>query len=149
LMLGVDLVNYPKFPKVDNTVTYPKANLDVRYVTDTDSGAELSDYSGPWRPDLRYTDFSKEFLATKVIPWSEMYMQLCVDGWADEIATRYSAATMAEIEWTAWTDQTAPELERMKSEFLPPDTKYEDPNTEVAEADRARTRVVYTGLFSP
>src|SRR5262245_61648464 len=23
LMLGVDLVNYPKFPKVDDTVTYP------------------------------------------------------------------------------------------------------------------------------
>ena len=58
LMLGVDLVNYPKFPKVDDTITYPKKNLDVRYQLDLDSGAELDDYSGPWRPDLRYTDFS-------------------------------------------------------------------------------------------
>ncbi|HEX5096748.1 MAG TPA: hypothetical protein VFX21_12065, partial [Acidimicrobiia bacterium] len=30
LMLGVDLVNYPKFPKADDTVTYAKADLDRR-----------------------------------------------------------------------------------------------------------------------
>ena len=29
LMLGVDLVNYPKFPKVDDSVTYTKKNLDI------------------------------------------------------------------------------------------------------------------------
>ena len=87
LMLGVDLVNYPKFEKVDNTVTYPKANLDIRYEV-ADTGPELADYSGPWRSDLRYTDFSKEFLATKVIPWSEQYMQLCVAGLAAEVAER-------------------------------------------------------------
>jgi hypothetical protein len=149
LMLGVDLVNFPKFPKVDNTVTYPKKNLDIRYEVDTDSGAELADYSGPWRPDLRYTDFSKEFLATKVIPWSEAYMQLCVDGWAAEIAKRYGDTTMAEIEWTAWNDQVVPELERMQNEFLPAEVVYDDPNRNVAESARAGTRVVYTGLFSP
>ena len=48
LMLGVDLVNFPKFPKVDDTVTYPKKDLDIRYEM-TDSGAELDDYSGPYR----------------------------------------------------------------------------------------------------
>ena len=51
LMLGVDLHNYPKFPRVDDAVTYPKADLDIRYELDVDSGAELADYSGPWRAD--------------------------------------------------------------------------------------------------
>jgi hypothetical protein len=149
LMLGVDLVNYPKFPKADDTITYPKQDLDIRYQFGSDSGAELEDYSGPYRQDLRYTDFSKSALAGKVIPWSEAYLVLCVDGWADEIANRYGAETMAEIEWTAWNDQVVPELDRMKTEFLPDGSVYEDPNGQVAASERASTRVVYTGLFSP
>jgi hypothetical protein len=149
LMLGVDLTNFPKFPRVDDSVTYPKADLDMRQQVDTDSGAELPDYSGPWRADLRFTDFSKEALATKLLPWSERYVQLCVDGWATEVAKRYGSETMAEIEWAAWNDQTAPELERMKREFLPADLVYDDPNQHVQESDRPSTRVVYTGLFTP
>ena len=150
LMLGVDLVNFPKFDKaVEPGVTFPKKDLDIRYRLDGDSGAELSDYSGPYRADLRYTDFSNEFLATRVIPWSERYLQLCVDGWAAEIAKRYGAETMAEIEWTAWNDQVVPELARMQGEFLPAGSEYVDVNQQVAEADRAAARVIYTGLFSP
>ena len=148
-MLGVDLVNYPKFSRVDDGVTYPKAGLDIRQQLDVDSGAELPDYSGAYRADLRFTDFSKEALATKFLPWSEAYLQLCVDGWATEVAKRYGAETMAEIEWTAWNDQVVPELERMKNEFLPAGTVYDDPNQHVREEDRADTRVVYTGLFTP
>ena len=49
LMLGVDLTNYPKFPRVDDRVTYPKAELDIRQQLDVDSGAELPDYAGPAR----------------------------------------------------------------------------------------------------
>jgi|GEM_PF-1562588 len=149
LMLGVDLTNYPKFPRVDDNVTYPKGDLDIRQQVDVDSGANLPDYSGPYRPDLRFTDFSVEALATKFLPWSERYLQLCVDGWATEVARRYGAQTMAEIEWSAWNDQIAPELERMKSEFLPADMSYVDPNQHVAEEVRPETRVVYAGLFSP
>jgi len=148
LMLGVDLVNFPKFPKVDDTVTYPKQDLDIRYQLE-DSGAELDDYSGPYRPNLRYTDFSREFLAEKVVPWSAQYLKLCVDGWAGEIAKRYGAGTAAEIEWTAWNDQTRPELDRMRSEFLPAGTEYDDPNARVPESERATTRVDYGGLFTP
>lgn len=149
LMLGVDLENFPKFPRVDDGVTYPKTNLDIRSELDVDSGAELPDYSGAWRPDLRFTDFSVEALATRLIPWSEAYMQLCVDGWAAEVARRYGAETMAEIEWAAWNEQMVPELERMKAEFLPPGTAYEDPNARVPEDARRGTRVVYVGLFAP
>ena len=149
LMLGVDLNNFPKFPRLADGVTYPKAALDIRQQLDVDSGAELPDYSGPYRPDLRFTDFSKEALADRMLPWSEAYLTLCIEGWADEVARRYGAEAMAEIEWTAWNDQVVPELERMQAEFLPPGTSYENPNAAVAEADRPSTRVIYTGLFSP
>jgi len=149
LMLGVDLTNFPRFPRVDDNVTYKRADLDIRQELDVDSGAELPDYAGPYRSDLRFTDFSREALATRFLPWSEAYLQLCVDGWAAEVSKRYGAGTMAEIEWAAWNDQIAPEIERMKGEFLPAGTLYEDPNQRVAEADRPSTRVVYTGLFTP
>jgi hypothetical protein len=149
LMLGVDLTNFPRFPRVNDNVTYKRADLDIRQQLDVDSGAELPDYAGPYRSDLRFTDFSREALATRFLPWSEAYLQLCVDGWAAEVSKRYGAETMAEIEWAAWNDQIAPETERMKGEFLPAGTVYEDPNQRVAEADRASTRVVYTGLFTP
>ena len=147
-MLGVDLVNYPKFPRVDDAVTYPKRAMDIRYELDVDSGAELEDYSGPYRPDLRYTDFSRNALATKFLPWSEAYLLLCVDGWSAEVGRRYGADTAAEIEWTAWNDGIAPELERMRTEFLPESVTYEDPNAAVPEDQRPTTRVTYTGVFT-
>ena len=150
LMLGVDLVNYPKFPKaVDDGVTYAKADLDIRQQVDVDSGAELEDYSGPYRPDLRFTDFSRNALATRILPFSEEYLVVCVDAWAGEVARRYGDEVMAEIEWAAWNDQVVPELERMRAEFLPSWLAYTDPNMAVPETERPRTRVVYTGLFSP
>jgi hypothetical protein len=149
LMLGVDLQNYPKFPRVDDAVTYPKRQLDLRHETDVDAGAELADYSGPYRPSFRFTDFSADALATRLLPWAEAYLQLCVDGWATEVARRFGDETMAEIEWTAWSDQVVPERARMAAEFLPPDVDLTDPNAAVPEADRLSTRVVYTGLFSP
>lgn len=147
LMLGLDLTNFPRFLCVDDSVTYPKGALDIRGQRDVDSGAELPDYSGPYRADVRYTDFSKEALATEFLPWSEHYRQICIDAWAAEVAKRYGAETMAEIEWTAWNDQIAPELERMTNEFLPAGAVYESPNAHVGEDNRAGTRVVYNGLF--
>jgi hypothetical protein len=149
LALGVDLVSFPKFDRVDDRVLYPKTTVDIRAELDVDSGAQLADYSGPWRPELRFTDFSVEALATKLLPWSEAYLQLCVDGWADEVTRRFGADAMAEIEWAAWNDQVVPEIERMRAEFLPTDVAYDDPNQRVAESERTRTRVVYTGLFTP
>jgi hypothetical protein len=149
LMLGVDLTNYPKFSRVDDDVSYPKADLDIRQQLDVDSGAELPDYRGPYRADLRFTDFSAEALATRFLPWSEHYLQTCVDGWATEVARRYGAETMAEIEWAAWSDQIVPELERMRTEFLPQGTEYGDPNKDVPENERPVTRVVFTGVFTP
>jgi hypothetical protein len=150
LMLGVDLVNYPKFEKaVGADVTFPLAAMDIRQELDVDSGAELEDYSGPYRPDLRFTDFSRNALANRFLPWSEKYLLTCIEGWTTEVAKRFGETTMREIEWAAWTEQTAPELERMRSEFLPEWVEHRDPNAAVPEADRPATPVVYTGLFSP
>lgn len=149
IALGVDIVNFPKFPKFDDTVTYAKTDLDIRQQVDVDSGAELPDYSGPFRSELRFTDFSAEAIATKFVPWSEQYMLLCVNGWSAEVGKRYGTEIAAELEWAAWNDQVVPEIERMKNEFLPVGTTYDDPNREVRDEDRPGTRVVYTGLFSP
>src|SRR6478752_9203928 len=136
LMLGVDLVNFPKFDKaVEPGVTFPLAQLDIRQELDVDSGAELGDYSGAYRDDLRFTDFSAEALAERIIPWSEAYLLVCIEGWTNEVAKRFGTDTMREIEWAAWTEQIAPELERMRSEFLPEGTTYSDPNQQVAEPD--------------
>src|SRR5581483_2880079 len=149
IQLGVDLANYPKFSRVDDGVTYRKTHIDARHEVDRDSGAELPDYSGPYKADLRFTDFSREALAEKFLPWSEAYLRLCVDGWAREVARRYGAETMAEIEWAAWTGQVVPEIDRMRKQFLPAGTVYEDPNRDVPESERVGTRVIYTGLFTP
>ena len=149
LMLGVDLTNFPKFPRVDDGITYARTTSDVRQELDVDSGADLADYSGPYRQELRFTDFSTEALATKFLPWSEKYMLLCVDGWVAEVSKRYGADVAAELEWAAWCDQVAPELDRMKNEFLPAEIDYDDPNQHVPEDERAGTRVIYTGLFTP
>ena len=138
LMLGVDLVNFPKFPRVDDGVTYPEDQLDIRQQLDVDSGAELADYSRalPPRPALhRLLEGGAGRRSSS--PGARPYLLLCVDGWAAEVARRYGAETMAEIEWAAWNDQVVPELERMRGEFLPAGTAYDDPNQQVAEADRA------------
>ena len=149
LMLGVDLTSYPKFPRVDDDITYIRDGVDIRHEVEFDSGAELADYSGPYRSELRFTDFSREALRTRFLPWSEKYLLLCVNGWAEEVSKRYGQEAMAEIEWAAWNDQIFPELARMQDEFLPVGLVYEDPNRFVAEAVRSSTRVDYTGLFSP
>lgn len=150
LSLGVDLVNYPKFAKaVADDVTFPRTQLDIRQEVDTDSGLELDDYSGPYRQDLRLTDFSRDALANRFIPWSEEYLLVCIQGWRTEVSRRLGEATMREVEWAAWCDQIAPELERMRGEFLPASFDYTDPNAGVPEAERPVTPVVYTGVFSP
>jgi hypothetical protein len=151
LSLGVDLVDYPKFDKFDDDVTYPVTAMDERQEVDGDADRDggLDDYSGPYRPDLKFTDFSREALATKILPYADEYTQLCVDGWAAEITKRFGAERMAEFEWSAWNDQIVPEIPRWIDEFLPAGTVFEDVNQEVPEEQRGTTRVTYRGLFTP
>ena len=48
LMLGVDLVNFPKFPKLDDTVTYPRRDLDIRYELDPFKVPAFEAYARAW-----------------------------------------------------------------------------------------------------
>ena len=140
IALGVDIVNYPKFPRVTTASPTPRPR-------------STSASRSMWTPEPSWATTAAPTVPTSASPISPArpwppgsypgakYLVLCVEGWAAEVAKRYGVETMAEIEWAAWNDQVVPELARMKSEFLPAGTVYEDPNRPVAEADRARTRV--------
>lgn len=150
--IGVDLVNFPKFDKsVDDDTTFPVDQMDGRQglddIDDPDGG--LEDYSGPYVPDLKFTDFSRQALATKLLPYADDYTQLCVDGWYDECTRRFGAERAAELEWSAWFDQIKPEIDRWTREFLPEGTTFDDVNEQVPEDERETTRVVYRNLFTP
>ena len=64
LDIGVDLTNFKKFPRVDDNVTYKKKGRDIRGEVKIDPNVDLPDYSGPFKADLRFSDFSKEQLVT-------------------------------------------------------------------------------------
>jgi len=83
--LEVDLKNYKKFPRVDDNVTYKKSGKDTRGEIKVDPKIDLPDYSGPFRYDLRFTDFSDEALI-KMLSASYEYYVLLVESWAAEIA---------------------------------------------------------------
>ena len=74
---------------------------------------------------------------------------LCVDGWATEVAERYGAEAMAEIEWTAWNDQIAPEIRAYEGRVPSSGHGVPRPQSQIPQESRVGTRVVYTGLFSP
>ena len=151
LMLGVDLVNFPKFPKVDDTVTYPKADLDIRQRARRRLRAPSSPTTaGRTAPTCASPTSRKEALADEGHPVERGATCSCAStAGPPRSRTATAPTTTAEIEWAAWNDQVVPELERMQDEFLPAGTVYDDPNQQVAEADRPTTRVVYTGLFTP
>jgi hypothetical protein len=50
-------------PDVDVNLAIDPAKTDIRGERVVDSSIELQDYSGPFRPNLRFTDFSRKLLA--------------------------------------------------------------------------------------
>lgn len=114
--LEVDLVNFKKFPRLDESVTYKKEGSDCRGDLASDRRRELPDYSGPFDPDLRFTDFSDEALV-RMLEMSLEYYELVVGAWATEIALRKGDAVMHEIQAAAWNDGVLPQLARIVSEW--------------------------------
>lgn len=110
--LQVDLTNYRKFPLLDNGVTYKKEAADTRGELRPDLSPELPDYSGPFRSDLRFTDFSNRALL-RMLEMSYEYFEACVGCWAEAVRKRYGEEAMLEIQAAAWNEGILPQMSRV------------------------------------
>jgi hypothetical protein len=116
ISLGVDLVNYKKFPRVDDNVTYKKKGQDLRGEVKVDPNVDLPDYSGPFNPNLRFSDFSAEQLV-RMLSMSYEYYVLLVESWASEVGSRIGDDAMQELQTAAWTDGVVPHIARISEEW--------------------------------
>jgi hypothetical protein len=117
LDIAVDLHNFKKFPIVDEPGAHFPSGPDTRADIRLDSSAELPDYSGPFRSDLRFTDFSNEALVN-MTAMSDEYYRVCVEAWAEEVAKRYGPETMTEVQTEAWQTIVIPQLSAMFVEWM-------------------------------
>jgi len=63
---------------------------------------ELADYSGAYRADIKYEDFSKDFLIKLMNIWRWAYMR--VPGfWFEEVSERFGAEAAESINDVVWT----------------------------------------------
>lgn len=116
LQIDVDLTNFRKFPRVDDNVTYKKDGRDHRAEL-VDSGLELPDYSGPFKADLRFADFSREALVN-MLSLSYEYYVLLVEAWASEVASRKGDDAMRAIQTSVWTNGVLPQVPRISEEWM-------------------------------
>ena len=77
---------------------------------------DLHDYSGPFDPNLRYEDFSKETLA-KLVEEFAMALQLLEGSWHMILRERFGDAATIEMDTTQWTRST-PRYHRRISRLL-------------------------------
>jgi hypothetical protein len=115
ISLGVDLTNYKKFPRVDDNVTYKKVGRDQRGEMG-DPNVDLPDYSGPFKADLRFSDFSREQLV-RMLSMSYEYYALLIDAWAGEIRNRKGEEAMQDLQTSAWTNGILPHVPRITEEW--------------------------------
>ncbi len=115
--IPVDLHNFKKFPVVDPPGMHKPTGPDTRAQIRVDSSAELPDYSGPFKADLRFSDFSNQALVN-MIAMSDEYYRVCVEAWAGEVAKRYGHDLMAEIQAEAWQTIVLPQLHQMLEEWM-------------------------------
>jgi hypothetical protein len=117
LDIPVDLHNFKKFPVVDPPGAHRPTGPDTRAQLGADSSAELPDYSGPFRADLRFSDFSNQALLN-MIAMSDEYYRVCVEAWAEEVGKRYGPELMKEIQTEAWQIIVVPQLPQMFEEWM-------------------------------
>ncbi len=116
LDIGVDLHNFKKFPRVDDSVTYKKVGHDTRSDIAVDPNVDLPDYSGPFKADLRFSDFSAEALV-RMLGMSYAYYVLLVEAWSAELLLRKGADAMQELQASAWTNGILPHIARIQEEW--------------------------------
>jgi hypothetical protein len=117
LDIPVDLHNFKKFPVVDPPGVHKPTGPDTRGEIEADSSAELPDYSGPFKPDLRFSDFSNPALLN-MIAMSDEYYRVCVGAWAEEVSDRYGDDLMREIQAEAWQTILLPQLAQTLQEWM-------------------------------
>jgi hypothetical protein len=110
--------NYKKWPVLDPEARYEVGRLDGRQELTVDPDIDLPDYSGPFRSDLRFTDFSREQLV-RMLEMCDDYRRVWVGAWLDEVELKFGRQDRLDIEWIAWRDVLAPALDPMLREFLP------------------------------
>ncbi len=126
--------DFIKFPVLDPSARFrlDPEKLDRRQEPG-DPNVDLPDYSGPFREDLRFTDFSREQLV-RMLEMNDEYRRVWVGAWLDEAESRFGRAERLEIEWLAWRDGMVPKLETMLREYLP--AQYAE--VRIAAADLSR-----------
>jgi hypothetical protein len=149
LDIPVDLHNFKKFPVVDPPGTHKPTGPDTRGQINVESSPELPDYSGPFRADLRFSDFSNPALVN-MIAMSDEYFRVCIEAWADEVANRYGPDVMREIQAEAWQTIVLPQLSAMLQEWMGvPAARADAITAEVAAEVEARTADGGVVLINP
>jgi len=62
---------------------------------------ELNDYSGPFKPDLTFNDFSKDFLLKLMHVWQYAWLHM-TEAWYDAVRERFGFEAANECETAAW-----------------------------------------------
>jgi len=132
--MPVDLEHFKKFPVVDPPGTHKKVAHDTRAEIKVDPNIDLPDYSGPFKQDLRFSDFSKEMLVN-MLKMNDEYFVVCIEGWAAEVAKRYGRDKMYEAQQSAWRNIVLPQLRGMIDEWM--GLSSDDAAALVAEVERA------------
>jgi len=150
----VEWGSFTKFPVVGPEGGYKKERFDVRQEPQVDPKVDLPDYSGPFKSDLRFSDFSREQLL-RMLAMNDEYRQVWIGAWLEEIGNRFGRDESLEIEWLAWRDNMAPKLERILREFLPAslvEARLEAATIARFTGDRPagdENKIDYVGPFAP
>jgi len=62
---------------------------------------ELNDYSGPFKPDLTFADFSKDFLLKLMHVWQYAWLQM-TEAWYEAVEKRFGQDAANHCEQEAW-----------------------------------------------
>jgi len=90
---------------------------DIRGEIKVDPNVELKDYSGPFKPDLRYTDFSREQLA-KLYKLAHEYFMDLMDAFSLYILGKYGLDAVVEAHNEIWFKGFNANSQKMFSEGL-------------------------------
>lgn len=90
---------------------------DTRGIFKVDPKVELKDYSGPFKPDLRFSDFSREQLARMHVKAHEYFMEVAFY-FSVHIAEKYGIDAMGEAHHDVWIKKLGPSTHRLLTEGM-------------------------------